>query len=39
MAVTGIPRTGLLTRPTDFGVATFRLTEEGSRRETRLARG
>ena len=34
--VAGIPRTVFLTRLADFGVDTFRMTEEDFRRETRL---
>lgn len=33
----GVPRTVFLTRLADYGVDTFRLTEEQLRRETRLA--
>jgi predicted HTH domain antitoxin len=33
----GIPRTLFLTRLGDYGVDTFRLTEEDLRKETRLA--
>ena len=34
--VAGIPRTVFLTRLADFGVDTFRLTEEDFRRESRI---
>jgi predicted HTH domain antitoxin len=34
--VAGIPRTVFLTRLADFGVDTFRLTEDDLRRETRF---
>jgi predicted HTH domain antitoxin len=33
----GVPRTVFLSRLTDYGVDTFRLTEEDLQRETRLA--
>lgn len=33
----GVPRTVFLTRLADYGVDTFRLTEDQLRRETRLA--
>jgi predicted HTH domain antitoxin len=33
----GVPRTVFLTKLTDYGVDTFRLTEEELRQETRLA--
>jgi predicted HTH domain antitoxin len=35
-ALAGVPRTVFLTRLADYGVDTFRLTEEELRRETRL---
>jgi predicted HTH domain antitoxin len=35
-SVAGIPRTVFLTRLADFGVDTFRLTEEDFRQETRF---
>jgi len=34
--VAGIPRTVFLTKQADFGVDTFRMTEEDFRQETRL---
>jgi predicted HTH domain antitoxin len=34
--VAGVPRTVFLTRLADFGVETFRMTEEDFRQETRL---